>query len=359
MRKFLSYLVLAPVVLLSLVPAIKLAIPMPTKDVWFWYILIAGFLGFYTLFIKTNVFVKIIAIGSFINCFFSSAPYISFTAYISIISCCYFYILCSKVEHWKPIFKGLLVVLLLNVFLIFMQAIGKDALLSFGLHRTILTGTMGQNMQMGSLSVILTAFLVSFSPLIFALPFLIGICANSIWSLFCAGIGAFSYLLTKSKKVALIVFLVAISIFSVLTVKQGKLGNLSDNGRLGVWKKTIALANQKPLTGWGAGTYQYLFPTLGGMKTMPWKTAHNDFLQVLFELGYPGLLVMIALFGWLFFSLLRIKEYLCLAGLVMVAADMQVHFPMRILQIVPIIILFMAYCNYRIKEKLWLPNLTS
>jgi hypothetical protein len=362
MKKIYSYLIAIPIALWTLVPAIKFYIPLPRGNLWFWFILIAGFLGFYTLFLKTNIFLKIIAVGSFISCFFSNAPYVSFTAYLSIVTCCYLYVLFSRIKDWEPIFKTLQIILLMNVFLIFMQAFGQDSLLSFGLKRTILVGTIGQNMQVGSLSTILTATLISFNPLNFILLFLIGICCNSTWALFCVAIGFLFYAWTKNKKAALAVFLVAMLIFSVLMIKQKKLGNLGDHGRLGVWKKTIEMANYKPrtqLAGWGPGTYRYIFQPLSGMLSKSWKTTHNDPLQILFEFGYPGLAVMIGFFTRLFYLLLRTKEYLCLSGLVMVMADMQVHFPMRCLQIGPILILFLAYCEYRIKEKMsWPANLT-
>jgi hypothetical protein len=352
MKKAYSYLVSIPIVLFSLVPAIKFYIPLPRKDLWFWYVLIAGFLGVYTLFLKTNIFLKIIAVGSFINCFFSAAPYLSFTAYISLVACCYFYVLCSKIKDWKTVFEILQVILLMNIFLIFMQGINKDTLLSFGIERIVPLGIIGQSMQMGSLSVILAAILISFNPLNFILSFLVGLCTNSQWSLLCTGVGFYCYFFSKNKRIALIVLLVVILLFSVLVIKQGKLGNLNDRGRVGIWKETIRLANEKPIEGWGIGTYKHIFhPLMTYKRVKMYKTAHNDFFQVLFELGYPGLLVMISLFAWLAYSLFRAKEYLCLSGWVMIATDMQVHFPMRCIQMVPIIILFIAYCVYRLEEK--------
>lgn len=351
MKKIYSYLISIPIVLLSLIPAIKWYISLPRDTLWFWYVLIAGFLGVYTIFLEINIFLKIIAIGSFINCFFSSAPYFSFSAYISLIACCYFYILCSKIKDWKTIFKVLQVILLMNIFLIFMQAIGQDSLLSFGIARPKLLGIIGQNMQMGSLSVILGAMLISFSPLNFVLPFLIGIFCNSQGSLLCVAVGFLLYAWTKNKKVAVAIFLAILILFSVLINTQGKIiANLSHEGRIGVWKKTIELSNQRPLAGWGIGTYRHIFHPLGQIDSQEWKTAHNDFLQVLFETGYPGLIVMVGFFGWLFYSLFRTKEYLCLSGLAMIVVDMQVHFPMRSIRILPIIILFLAYCGQKVRK---------
>lgn len=350
MKNIYSYIVIIPIVLLSLIPGIDFKIPMPTEGLWFWYVLIAGFLGFYTLFINTNSFVKIIAIGSFISCFFSSAPYFSFTAYISIIASCYFFILCSKIQDWQIIFRGLQAIMLLNVFIILMQAISKDAFLNFGRIPSLTYGTICQTMQAGSLSVVLTSALISFSAGNFIFPFIVGLYVNSQWTLLCAGLGVLVYFFRDYTKFASTVFIITILIFTFLIMSNGKTGNLTDTGRRGVWKKSIQLTNQHPIVGWGPGSYQYIFPALSGMTTTPWKTAHNDFVQILFELGYPGLILMILIFFWLIDGLIRAKAFLPMTGVIMLLADMQVHFPLRCLQIVPIILVFLAYCDHKIKE---------
>lgn len=351
MQNILTLIILAIAAPLSLMPAINFFIPLPNDNLWFWLILVAGFLGFYTLFINTNVFLKIIAIGAFVNCFFSAAPYVSFTAYISIVAGCYFYVLCSRIKDWQPIFRALQIILILNVFFIFMQSIGKDALLNFGLNEPVQKGIVGQKMQMGSLSAILAAMLISYSRLNFAIPILIGIYCNAQWGILCAGLGLLIYTYRKNKRAAISAFLAIIILFSFLAVKNKKLADLS---RLNVWEKTISLALQKPAAGWGPGTYQYIFPALGMKK---WKMAHNDFLQILFETGIPGLILAIAMFGWLSCRLIRTGKTLCLAGLTMLMMDMLVHFPARQIQCVPIMLMFLAYCEREIRSvERWQPQ---
>src|ERR1700734_1582224 len=65
-------------IVLSLIPPIDIVLRNPQYKYLLWMVLTAGFAGIYTIFIKTNVMVKIIAVGTFIDCFFSAAPYISF-----------------------------------------------------------------------------------------------------------------------------------------------------------------------------------------------------------------------------------------------------------------------------------------
>src|ERR1700674_4212273 len=98
MQRIYPYFVLLIICFLAVIPPIDWFIENPPNDKWLWMIAISGFLGFLTLFIKTNWYVRIIAIGGFINCFFSSIPYLSFTAYVLLVGCCYFYIVCERIN---------------------------------------------------------------------------------------------------------------------------------------------------------------------------------------------------------------------------------------------------------------------
>src|SRR5437899_251467 len=117
MSKALPFLVIACFVSLFLIPPIDFVIKNPQNEYWLWMILISGFLGFLTLFLPISKVVKAIAISGFINCFFSCAPYISFTSYVSLILCLYFYILCTAIKDWSWIIKALKAILCLNLFL--------------------------------------------------------------------------------------------------------------------------------------------------------------------------------------------------------------------------------------------------
>jgi O-antigen ligase len=76
------------------------------------------------------------------------------------------------------------------------------------------------------------------------------------------------------------------------------------NGRLPVWRSTLALSRDHLLSGTGLGTYVHAFRQykpvglyLGGLI----EHAHNDYLELLAETGITGLL----LFIWLILSFLR------------------------------------------------------
>ncbi len=319
-------------------------------DMWFLLILLSAFLGMYILFFNTSYIVKTIPIFAFINCFFSCAPYISFNAYCSTVACCYFYILCSRIENWQPIFRALRIILFLNLLLMVMQFIGKDSFLNFGLKQITCFGVIGQHMQMGSFSIVLAMMLLPLGILYILFPFLVSVFCISIWTALSAGLGLCVYLFSKNKKIALISLFIIVSMFLYSSNFYGKFKANFDKktGRITVWKNTIKLANERPWLGYGIGTYKAVFPALSKMQTIPWKTAHNFWLQLLFEIGYPATIVVFLSMILLFLLLWRAKEILCLAGLTMLNVDWLVHFPDRMLQAVLIMILFLAFCKHKL-----------
>ena len=101
----------------------------------------------------------------------------------------------------------------------------------------------------------------------------------------------------------------------------------------------------------GFGTFKGLFPALGGMVAIPWKTAHNCWLQIFFEGG--GLWLTVA-FGYFMSLAVRLFRnggtYSCFIGLMMIGANMMIHFPTRMIQTVLLIIFFCAYCEGVLKN---------
>ena len=77
--------------------------------------------------------------------------------------------------------------------------------------------------------------------------------------------------------------------------------------------------------------------------------AHNDWLQVLFETGRIGFGVMVSIFMFLFYKLLKAKKWRLLVGMIIISLDMCVHFPTREIQCVFIMIAFLAFCEKEIK----------
>ena len=68
----------------------------------------------------------------------------------------------------------------------------------------------------------------------------------------------------------------------------------AERDRVHVWSDAIGAVPDFALTGSGLSTFRYVFPryrSFGGSTFYSW--AHNDYLQVLIELGVPGLLLVL------------------------------------------------------------------
>lgn len=318
-------------------------------------ILIAGFFGLFTLFINVSCVIRSIAISTFVLCFFSNSPYITFTSYVSIVLCCYFYILCKRIEDWKIIVKVLQTLLLLNLVLLILQYFGMDSLLNYGLGRDITGfGIIGHHMQMGSFSVVLSAILLPFNAGVLLFPLLIAFLCHSVWTLIPAVAGGFVFLYKSQKKLAQIILVVGGLVFGSVAISQHKFEeNLAKSGRAEVWQTALSYSNHHPFVGWGAGSFKVLFPAfnLQPERYTPYKNAHNSLIQLIFEMGYPFAGFIFFMLGNLIWRLYKAGETRCAAGLTMILLDSMVHFPDRMMQTVPLIICFLAYCEIKLAKK--------
>lgn len=112
-------------------------------------------------------------------------------------------------------------------------------------------------------------------------------------------------------------------------------GRLDDKGRLEIWRLAYRAIQESPfkLTGFGAGTAYQLVPwlqqdkglSLGGMYTY----LHNEYLQGLFELGYLGLALALALYVSTFVRAYRAGNPHGLAFLCALAPACFGMFPLR------------------------------
>lgn len=75
--------------------------------------------------------------------------------------------------------------------------------------------------------------------------------------------------------------------------------NPTDNIRWKLYGDVLHMSNQLPLTGSGLGTFAVAYP---GYKTLErqglFAHAHNDYLELLAEMGWPGLLLFLGFAAW-------------------------------------------------------------
>ena len=171
---------------------------------------------------------------------------------------------------------------------------------------------------------------------------------NSSWTFFCGVVGVFFYFVHVNKKFVTCLVFALMTVFVLWGSFSGKFVSNMDrgDGRMGVWEQSIRLANEHPWKGFGIGTYKDLFYGLSGLKCLKWVTAHNFIIQLCFEIGYP--LTAFILLGLGFYAGLLYKNELWaeLSGFMMIIMDAMVHTPDRFLNMVPLIVVFLAYTRY-------------
>ncbi len=319
----------------------------------------SGFMGFYTMFLRVPFIVKFVAVGSFILCFFSISPSVSFTQYIVVVFCCYFYILCLSIKDYTFIYRCLQCLLLFNLFFFLIQITHNDSLLNFGNSGQVTNyGIIGYRMQSASFITILSAALIPFFPVNIVTPFVTSAICNSAGSFASVSVGLICYLEKKIDRKTLVKLSAFLFfMFSLWMVLTGKLiQNLNmemTGGRFIVWIKSLQLSWQHPFTGFGIATYKGVFPALSGVTGIPWRTAHNSWVQLIVETGYLFSSVMFGYFVYILIKLLKLAKrkiireqaLKCTVGFLIIGMEMQFHFPERMIQAVLIIIFFLAYCQ--------------
>ena len=94
-------------------------------------------------------------------------------------------------------------------------------------------------------------------------------------------------------------------------------------------RATLDLAKEKILTGWGPGSFRYIFPkiqqripelTISHGQRLYWEHAHNDYFELLSEFGLIGVLPLIASGIWLMMVCIRLQFWSHPIGLVSVIA---------------------------------------
>nr|MBA2506403.1 O-antigen ligase family protein [Thermoleophilaceae bacterium] len=80
-----------------------------------------------------------------------------------------------------------------------------------------------------------------------------------------------------------------------------RLQSVSGNGRYQYWRSAIDAGDSKPLTGVGAGTFEFWWAENGDLPGFL-RDAHSKLFETYAELGLPGILLFLALVAWLLFA---------------------------------------------------------
>jgi len=132
------------------------------------------------------------------------------------------------------------------------------------------------------------------------------------WVAFAVGMAAFALMLGRAllrrhaRLVAGVVAAAAAAFALLLATKVVPVQIFRDfvtsfDIRVGYWQGALSMARDHPVGGVGLGTFGDRYPRYRPLLAHPAQDTHNDYLQVLAELGVPGLLA----FLWLWAACLR------------------------------------------------------
>lgn len=349
--KKIPILAIIPMLLLALTPPLSVQLDCTINSTfWLWMTFVSGFLAFFFLYQKVSVWLKLLVVWCFVSCFLSSAPYLSLTMFWSVITCAYYFALCKKITDWKLVLKVIQSIFFFMVLLVIMQLFGKDTLLNFGLKIPKITGTIGNKMIASSFMCVLAPFLI-FNPLNWIALAIMSFITTSSSAIFSIGTGFAVYAWGKFKKARTIIVILAILTPIVFAWKTGDFSEVAFKaGRFPVYKDTLQLSLKRPL-GFGIGSYKILYPIMCSKEIADeqpgsqWSTCHNDWLQILWETGFIGFFLFL---GWIITIVINVvkqKNYIKLAGLVIIGSNMMFAFPQRMVQSAFILLIFLAYCS--------------
>jgi O-antigen ligase len=101
---------------------------------------------------------------------------------------------------------------------------------------------------------------------------------------------------------AVCILILALLIFLGEGQVLGRLGDLSPGIRLNITKDSLRMFSQRPIWGWGLGTFPTVYPSFRSFYTNLFvNEAHNDYAQLLVETGLFGFGLMV----WFVISLYR------------------------------------------------------
>jgi O-antigen ligase len=122
---------------------------------------------------------------------------------------------------------------------------------------------------------------------ILVLLWLIIILADSATGLVAAFLVLLFWLFFKNKKLFFIIL--SVSSLSVLFLYLFNKSFFYNSARLEVWLKTLGFIKTKFITGFGLGAYDIMNLKRGLVQ---WRHAHNEYIQLIYELGVVGLVLV-------------------------------------------------------------------
>ena len=346
--KILSYIVALIIGAFAVYPPIGLNVPMMVNSfTWLYAVVLFGLFGFFLIYTDIALSLKIMSVYLFMCCFISSAPYLSFNAYILFVSTLYFFIVCQKVDY-KIVIKMIQAIFWFEVAMTIMHLLGKNTLVCFDRPDKVFLGSVMQYMQYSSLLAILSPFLLLKSKL-YIIPIgalvILSKCSSFALSIM-AGVVVY-YLFKAGRYRSRIILSLIACVIGYLIYDNGSFITEVTIGRLPNWIVIFKTYLQKPFFGWGTSTFSPIYPILIHAEN-PFDRCHNDFLQWLWEMGIVGFSIIMAYLICLVRKIWRRPELI--AGLAIIGTNMFFAFPTHISQCVLVMVAYIALCEQNKEE---------
>jgi len=367
MKKILSYTIGLSIALLAVAPPLNYNIPtMFNSFGWLYIVVASGLFGMFLFSRDLPVLLKVLSGYLWLSCFFSSAPYLSFNAYILVVASLYFF-LGAKHADKKIILNMVTAAFWLQVFIVSTQLLGKDTLLNFTRQgQPVFFGTILQYMRFSSLLAIMAPLLILKSKWYIIPVIVMAVLSHS--SAFglavIAGIAVYVFLKYKRYRLAVVLIGFFGSIGYVLW-DITSFRTAMTCGRIPVWgdviKSWVMDTSKGPVVhlsgpidiksiffGRGMDTFLPLFPIMKHDPN-PFPQAHNMYLQWLWEIGTVGASILLGYCGQVVYRLYRRKEFVYIAGLVIIGVNCLFAFPDRMTQTALMMLCFLAMCEKKIQ----------
>lgn len=260
-----------------------------------------------------------------------------------------------------------------ELILVLFQLLGKDTLMNFGRHDSVFLGSLMQYMRFSSLVALMSVFLILKNKWYCVPVFILCVLSRSMGLALSLVVGTVVYLIRYRKTIwartaflAVIIFTLIYSAYDWGSIRGAILPE--NGGRIISWinaiqtwfmdtsKDTTFPMLEGPLNlkwiffGHGMDTFLPLFP-IYKHDSNPFPQAHNDWLQFGWEIGLVGLGLVVTYVVSLIRRLYQKGLYGYVAGLACIGTSMTLNFLTRMTQSMFLLVVYVAFCEQKIKEK--------
>ena len=260
--------------------------------------------------------------------------------------CLWYFFLMSyfSVQNLNALYRIMRIAVYFHVFVALIQKSNLTVMFKV----PMIVGLMSNSLELSALvTICLPAFLVlkRWKILLILIPIAGMILAKQFLGIIAFGAGAIFYLAVAHRMYWPVIPAIAGAVLWYKFIDEA-----FPSLRLYVWKQAIAAWYQHWILGAGIGHWKVVFAQPMKIDGCRWMTTHNEFLQMLFEVGIAAPLILIGYLTEILGKVTR-KHTLPLSALVIAAVHCAASFPMHIAPIAMIIVTWLAILDITTGEQ--------